>query len=145
MQRAAHCAALCIKLPQRIFLNMLQLTNRKVLYILILFAPLVWGGLLLFARFVPPHTILAFIAFFILLGAALTSTFSPLAYFISLRFLSSRLYRATVRHALPHGILLSLCIILNLVLLSLHSWSIFTAIVIFVAAVVIAVESLAIK
>ena len=124
---------------------MLKLTNRTALYILILLAPFIWGGFLLFTRFVPPHTTPAFIAFFILLGIALTSTFSPLAYFISLRFLSSRLYRATVRHALRQGILLSLCIILNLVLLSLHSWSIFTAIVIFVAAVVIEVVSLARK
>ncbi len=124
---------------------MIQSTNRKALYILILLAPLLWGGFLLFTRFVPPHTTLAFIAFFILLGVAFASTFSPLAYFISLRFLSSRLYRATVRHALRQGVLLSLCIILNLILLSLHSWNIFTAIVIFIAAIVIEVVSLARK
>ncbi len=124
---------------------MLKLTNRTALYMLILLAPFVWGGLLLFTRFIPPHNTLAFIAFFILLAAALTSVFSPLAYFIGLRFLSSRLYRATVRHALRQGALLSLCIILNLILLSLHSWNIFTAIVIFVATVVIEVVSLARK
>jgi hypothetical protein len=124
---------------------MLRLSNRTALYILILLAPLVWGGLLLFTRFVPPHTTPAFIAFFILLGVALTSTFSPIAYFISLRFLSSRLYRATVRHAIRQGALLSLCIILNLILLSLRSWNIFTAIVIFVAAIIIEVVSLARK
>ena len=107
--------------------------------------PILWGGFLLFTRFVPPHTTPAFIAFFILLGVAFTSTFSPLAYFIGLRFLSSRLYRATVRHALRQGVLLSLCIILNLILLSLHSWNIFTTIVIFVAAIVIEVVSLARK
>src|SRR5229473_1051119 len=108
---------------------MLKLTNRTALYMLILLAPLAWGGLFLFTRFIP----------------ALTSVFSPLAYFIGLRFLSSRLYRATVRHALRQGALLSLCIILNLILLSLHSWNIFTAIVIFVATVVIEVVSLARK
>ena len=124
---------------------MLKLTNRTALYILILLAPFIWGGFLLFTRFVPPHTILAFIIFFILLGITFTSTFSPLAYFIGLRFLSSRLYRATVRHAIRQGVLLSLCIILNLILLSLHSWSIFTAIVIFVAAIVTEVVSLARK
>ena len=124
---------------------MIQSTNRKALYILIFIAPLVWGGFLLFTRFVPPHTTLAFIAFFILLGVAFASTISPLAYFISLRFLSSQLYRATMRHALRQGVLLSLCIILNLILLSLHSWNIFTAIVIFVATVVIEVVSLARK
>ncbi|TMB88454.1 MAG: hypothetical protein E6J44_04055 [Chloroflexi bacterium] len=121
------------------------MTNRTALYMLILLAPFVWGGLLLFTRFIPPHNTLAFIAFFILLGAALTSVFSPLAYFIGLRFLSSRLYRATVRHSLRQGALLSLCIILNLILLSLHSWNIFTAIVIFVATVLIEVVSLARK
>jgi hypothetical protein len=110
-----------------------------------LLAPFVWGGLLLFTRFVPPHTVLAFVAFFVLMGAALTSTFAPIAYFVGLRFLSSRLYRATVRHALRQGALLSLCIVLNLVLLSLRSWNIFTAIVIFVVAIVIEVVSLARK
>ena len=124
---------------------MLKLTNRTALYILILLAPFIWGGFVLFTRFVPPHTILAFITFFTLLGVALTSTFSPLAYFISLRFLSSRLYRTTVRHAIRQGTLLSLCIILNLILLSLHSWNIFATIVIFVAAIVIEVVSLARK
>ena len=121
------------------------MTNRNALYTLMILAPIGWGGILLFTRFVPPHTTLAFVAFFVLLGVALTSTFSPVLYFIGLRFLSSRLYRATVRHALRQGALLSLCIILNLILLSLHSWNIFTAIVIFVATVVIEVVSLARK
>jgi hypothetical protein len=121
------------------------MTNRAALHTLMLLAPLAWGGLLLFAYFVPPHTVLAFVALFVLLGVALTSTFSPLAYFVTLRFLSSRLYRATVRHALRQGALLSLCIIFNLVLRALHSWNIFTVIVIFVAAVVIEVLSLARK
>src|SRR6266496_4190969 len=107
---------------------MLKLTNRATLYILLLLAPFLWGGLLLFTRFIPPHTILAFIAFF-----------------ISLRFLSSRLSRTTVRHALRQGALLSLCVILNLILLSLHSWNIFAAIIIFAAAIVIEVVSLAKK
>ena len=121
------------------------MTNRSALYTLMLLAPLAWGGLLLFTYFVPPHTMLAFVALFVLLGVALTSTFSPLAYFVTLRFLSSRLYRATVRHALRQGALLSLCIVLNLVLRALHSWNIFTGVVIFVAAVVVEVLSLARK
>lgn len=121
------------------------MTNRTALYSLMSLAPLAWGGLLLFTRFVPPHTLAAFIAFFVLLAVALTSTFSPVAYFVGLRFLSSRLYRATVRHALRQGALLSFCIVLNLSLLALHSWSIFTAIVIFVATIVIEVVSLARK
>ena len=124
---------------------MLKLTNRATLYILLLLAPFLWGGLLLFTRFIPPHTILAFIAFFVLIGIAITSTFAPIAYFISLRFLSSRLSRTTVRHALRQGALLSLCVIFNLILLSLHSWNIFAAIIIFAAAIVIEVVSLAKK
>ena len=124
---------------------MLKLTNRHALYLLIALAPFLWGGLLLFTRFIPPHTILAFIAFFVLIGIAITSTFAPIAYFISLRFLSSRLSRTTVRHALRQGALLSLCVILNLILLSLHSWNIFAAIIIFAAAIVIEVVSLAKK
>jgi hypothetical protein len=66
---------------------------------------------------------------FVLLYVALTSTIAPLAYVISLRFLSSRLYRATVRHSLRQGALLSLWVVFNLALRAWHSWSIFTAMV----------------
>ncbi len=124
---------------------MVKLSNRATLYILLLLAPFLWGGLLLYTRFIPPHTLLAFIAFFLLIGIAITSTFSPVAYFIGLRFLSSRLYRTTIRHALRQGILLSLCIVLNLILLSLHSWNIFAAIIIFAAAIIIEIISMARK
>jgi hypothetical protein len=43
------------------------------------------------------------------------------------------------------GILLSLCIVLNLILRALHSWNIITAIIIFVAAIVVEIVSLARK
>jgi hypothetical protein len=105
------------------------MTNRFAINILIILAPLAWVALLLFTHFVPPQTILAYVTFFILLSVALTSTLSPLAYFIGLRFISSRLYRATLRHALLQGALLSLWIIFNLLLRALHSWSLFVAIV----------------
>lgn len=121
------------------------MSKRMVLYLMLLLAPFLWGGLLLFTRFVPPHTLLAFIFFFLLLGTALTCIFSPLAYFIGLRFLSSRLYRATVRHAVRQGILLSLCIVLNLILRALHSWNIFTALLTVGAVLVIEILSLARK
>ena len=124
---------------------MLKLTNRHALYLLIVLAPILWGGLLLYTRFIPPNTLLAYFTLFILLGLAITSTFTPIAYFISLRFLSSRLSRTIVRHALRQGALLSLCVILNLILLSLHSWNIFAAIIIFAAAIVIEIVSLAKK
>lgn len=122
-----------------------KLTGRTALYTLMALAPLAWAGLLLFINFVPPRGILAFAIFFILLDVALTCTFSPIAYFISLRFVSSRLYRTTVRHAFHQGALLALCIVLNLILRALHSWSIFTAIVIFAAAIIIEVVLLARK
>ena len=118
------------------------MTNRNALYILMILAPIAWAGLLLFTRFVPPHTSLAFVAFFVLLGVALTSTFSPVLYFIGLRFLSSRLYRATVRHAIRQGALLALCIVINLILLALRSWNVFTAILIVGITIVIEVLSL---
>jgi hypothetical protein len=124
---------------------MLKLSRRNTLYILIVIAPLAWAGLIIFTDYVPPGTLLTFSAFFLLLGLALTSTFAPLAYVVGLRFLSSRLYRATFRHALRQGVLLALCVILNLVLLALHSWNIVTAVVIIVAAIIIEVVSLARK
>lgn len=124
---------------------MIKINNRTTLTLLLLLAPVTWAGLLVFTHFVPPVGTLTYTTFFVLLGVALTCTFSPIAYFIGLRFLSSRLYRTTVRHALRQGVLLSLCIVLNLLLRSLHSWNIFAAIVIFIAAIVIEVVSLARK
>lgn len=105
------------------------MTNRIALNILMILAPLAWAALLVFTYFVPPQTVLAYATVFVLLGVALTSTLSPLAYFISLRFISSRLYRATVRHALRQGALLSLWIVFNLLLRALDSWSLFVGIV----------------
>ncbi len=121
------------------------MAKRTSLYTLLLPALLAWGGLLLFTRFVPPRTIPSFAVFFVILSIALACTFAPISYFIGLHLLSSRLYRATTRHALRQGILLSLIIVLNLILRALHSWNIFTAVVIFVAAVVLEVLSLARK
>lgn len=118
------------------------MTNRTALNLLVVLAPLAWAALFVFTYFVPPQTVLAYATFFVLLGVALTSTLSPLAYFISLRFISSRLYRATVRHALRQGALLSLWIVFNLLLRALHSWSLFVAIVSLGIIIVIEVLSL---
>jgi hypothetical protein len=118
------------------------MTNRTALYVLMLLALLAWGGLLLFTHFVPPQAVLAYVTFFVLLSVALTCTFSLLAYFIGLRFISSRLYRATMRHALRQGALLALLIVFNLLLRVLHSWSIFTALVSLGIVLVIEVLSL---
>jgi hypothetical protein len=118
------------------------MTNRTALNMLMVFAPLAWAALLVFTHFVPPQTVLAYATFFVLLGVALTSTLTPLAYFISLRFTSSRLYRATVRHALRQGALLSLWIVFNLLIRALHSWNLFVAIVSLGIILVIEVLSL---
>jgi hypothetical protein len=88
-----------------------RITNRSAIYILALVALLAWCALLLFTHFVPPTSIAAYVTFFVLLAVALTSTLSPLAYVIGLRFISSRLYRATMRHSLRQGALLSLWIV----------------------------------
>jgi hypothetical protein len=118
------------------------MTNRTSLNLLMLMAPLAWAALLLFTHFVPPQSMQAYVAFFVLLGVALTSTLSPLAYFISLRFVSSRLHRATMRHALREGALISLWVVFNLLLRALHSWSLFVAIVSLGIIIVIEVLSL---
>ena len=112
---------------------------------LLLVAPFAWGGLLLFTRYIPPHTLPAFIVFFLILAIGMICIFAPIAYFIGAYLFSSRLYQATSRHALRQGTILALIIILNLILRALHSWSIFTAIVILVAAIVIEIISLARK
>jgi hypothetical protein len=123
----------------------MKITNRAALNTLIVLVPISWAALLLFVNVVPPRGIIVFVVFFILLDVALTSTLAPIAYAISLRFLASRLYRATVRHAIRQGALLALCIVLNLLLRALHSWNILTAVLIFAAAIMIEVVSLARK
>ena len=122
-----------------------RVTRRGALYSMVLLALLAWGALLAFTHFEPPNSIVNFVVVFILLFVALASTLSPLAYVISLRFISSRLYRATLRHSLRQGILVALLIVFNLVLRALHSWSIFTAIVSMGIIAVIELLSLARK
>ncbi len=122
-----------------------RVTRRGALYSMVLLALLAWGALLAFTHFEPPNSIVNFVVVFILLFVALAGTLSPLAYVISLRFISSRLYRATLRHSLRQGMLVALLIVFNLVLRALHSWSIFTAIVSLGIIAVIELLSLARK
>lgn len=124
---------------------MYRMNGRTALYTLAILAPLAWIALLVYTRFVPPGDVLAFVVFFVLLFVALTSTFSPLAYVIGLRFISSRLYRATVRHSLRQGALLATWIVFNLLLRALQSWSIFTALVSLGILIVVEILSLAQK
>ena len=121
------------------------MTARSSLSFLLLLALVAWGALALFTRFVAPNTSLSFIAFFIILLVALTSTLTPVAYAISRVVLAKRAYRTTMRQSLREGMLLTLVIVLNLLLLALHSWNIFTALASVAAAVVLEVLLLARK
>jgi hypothetical protein len=121
---------------------MIKLSNRAALTIIVLLALCAWGGLLFYTRFIPPRAWPSYLAFFAILSVALTCTFAFLAYLISRFFFSSRLYKATVLNSLRQGALLALVIIFNLILRALNSWNIVTAIVIFVAAIIVEVVSL---
>ena len=121
------------------------MTGRAVLYSSAVIALLAWLAVALFTRFVPPTGIVAFALLFVLLAVALTCTLTPIAYGISLRLITSRIYRATVGHAVRQALLLSLAVILNLLLLSLRSWNIFTGLIILAAAIVVEVLFLARK
>ena len=122
-----------------------RVTRRGALYTMAIIALLAWGALLAFTYFEPPNSVTKFVVVFVVLFVALACTLTPLAYLISLRFISSRLYRATLRHSLRQGILLALWIVFNLLLRALHSWSIFTAIVSLGIVAVIELLSLARK
>jgi len=121
------------------------MNNRASLYRLLPIALLAWGGLLAFTRFVPPSTPVAFIAFFVILSVALTSTCALLIYLISSRLFASQRYYPTIHQAMRQGALLSLVIVLNLIMRALHSWSLFMALTILGAAVVVEILSLAKK
>ncbi len=121
------------------------MTGRAVLYSSLAIAPVAWLAVVLFTRFVSPTGVMSFAFLFILLGIALTSTLTPIAYGISLRLITSTIYRATVSHAVRQALLLSLAVILNLILLSLRSWNIFTGLIILAAAIIVEVLFLARK
>lgn len=107
------------------------ISDRALLITMSIIAPLTWGGLLLFTRYVPPQSPLAFLVAFLLVGTALLCTLSPVIYLVTRRVLNVRPYRPTVRSALRQGGLISSWVVFNLVLRVLHSWSVFTAIVSF--------------
>ena len=123
----------------------MAVTRRSILLTLLLIAPLAWGLLLLYARFVPPHNFLAFTCFFVLLALALASTLTPVAYALGSRLFPLHIYQATLQHAARQAILLTLIVLFNLILSSLHSWNIYTSLAILAAAVVFEVLALARK
>ncbi len=121
------------------------MTGRVVLFSSIVIAPLAWIALAFFTSFTAPTSLGAFAVLFLLLGVALTCTFTPIAYGIGLRLITSHLYRSTVRHAFRQSLLLSLVIILNLILRYFHSWNMFMGLIILLAAIIVEVLFLARK
>jgi hypothetical protein len=120
-------------------------TNRSALSITGIIALVAWASVLLFTGFVPPHTLLAFVAFFLILCIALTGTFTPMAYILGRFLLMRRRYLVTMRYAFRQATLLALVVLFNLILRALHSWNIFTALIIFATAIIIEILALARK
>lgn len=116
-----------------------RMSGRTLLILMLAVLPCAWGGLLLFTRYVPPQNVSAFVVFFVLLSIALLCTFAPLTYFITLAMFASRSRRPRIPQAIRQGGLISAWLVFNLLLRSLHSWSIFTTIVSFGIIVVIEV------
>jgi ABC-type maltose transport system permease subunit len=120
-------------------------TNRSSLSLTSVIALLAWAGLFTFTDFVPPHTLLAFVAFFLILYVALMGTFTPIAYALGRLLLIRRRYFVTLGYAFRQATLLTLVIVLNLILRALHSWNIFTGLVILAAAIITEILALARK
>ncbi|GCF10324.1 hypothetical protein [Dictyobacter arantiisoli] len=112
---------------------------------LFVIAPVAWGGLFYFTYYVRPSSTLPLLTFFVLLALALLTIFVPSAYLLGQRLLFTRRYQATGQQAFRQGSLLTLIIILNLILRALHSWSVLTALIILIAAIIAEIISLARK
>lgn len=104
---------------------------------------LLWGGLLLFTRFVSPQSTPARWLFFLLISLALLSTLIPVIYLFRVRFPRRRLASAAACHTLREAILLTTCIVFNLLLRLLQSWSIFTTLI--SLGIVVVIEILALN
>jgi hypothetical protein len=111
----------------------------------LLIAFVAWGGLLFFTYFIEPQSPSALVIFFLIASMTLTSTLSISIYTISCYLLPSKRYHATIRRAIRQGAFLSLAIMLNLILLVLHSGNFLTGIIIVGATFVMEVLILAKK
>jgi hypothetical protein len=120
-------------------------TNRSALSITGIIALVAWASVLLFTGFVPPHTLLAFVAFFLILSIALISTFTPITYIFSRLLFMHRRHLVTMRYAFRQATLFTLVVLFNLILRALHSWNIFTALIILATAIIIEILALARK
>jgi hypothetical protein len=110
---------------------------RVLLVLLFIVALCAWGGLLLFTYYIQPKGAPAVIGAFLLLSPALFCTCTLLTYLISRVVLARRGRRPNVSLAVRQGGLISAWLIFNLLLRSLHSWSVFIAVVSFGIIVVI--------
>lgn len=88
-----------------------------------------WGGLLLFTYYVQPQSAPAIVFVFCLLSLALFCTSALLIYAISWAVLARRVRRPALAQALRESGLTTAWLIFNLLLSTLHSWSIFTTLV----------------
>ncbi len=107
---------------------------RSSLLTLIGVACVLWAGLLLFTYFVRPQSLLAYMVFFLLLSSALTSTLAPVIYSVGRWLFARRIYRYTLRQSFRQSAFLALVIVFNLMLSVLHSWNLFTGLMILAAA-----------
>jgi hypothetical protein len=114
-----------------------QVSDRHLLIGIAVVALCMWAGLLLFTYFVKPAGIAAITGAFLLLGLALTGTGTLVIYFISWAVLVRRGRRPHILQSLREGGLTSLWLIFNLLLSSLHSWSIFITVISFAIIVII--------
>ena len=114
-----------------------KLSARALLITMSIVMLLAWGGLLLFTRYVPPQSVPAIAAVFLLLSVALFCTFVPLTYLITRAIFAARSRRPRLSQAMREGGLIAAWLIFNLLLRILQSWSIFTALVSFGIIVVV--------
>ncbi|HEY3992512.1 MAG TPA: hypothetical protein VGM01_06475 [Ktedonobacteraceae bacterium] len=117
--------------------SQLRLSRRGLISIIALVALCMWGALFVFTYFIRPQNLPAILAVFILLSAALLCTCTLLIYLISWAILAARARRPSLTQALREGGLITAWLIFNLLLSTLHSWSIFTMIVSFGIIVVV--------
>lgn len=114
-----------------------KMSARGLLITMVVVMLLAWGGLLVFTRYVPPQSVPAIAAVFVLLSVALFCTFVPLTYLITRAIFAARSRRPRLSQAVREGGLISAWLIFNLLLRVLQSWSLFTTLVSFGIIVVV--------
>lgn len=119
---------------------------RHPMIALALVALCAWVTLGLFGEFVSPTSVLARIAFLLLLFLALTATLAPIAHLITFWLVRSKWYHVhSLRHSVRQGALTALAIVANLALAALGAWSWIDVILIVIAIALIEIIALAHK